>query len=165
MAGMGVNIPNITRVIQWKLANHLTFALLMQRIGRAGRKASIPAISVLFVKDIHLLPENVSTLTETTTSKDDKILVKTSLFRDRTVPVTRENKTEVDGILANLYNANMQICKKKGLNAYQKVDPSLLWYLNTIKCRRRLTLTCFMCPTTFRRYHNNNEICCDCCLY
>ena len=77
---MGVNIPNITRVIQLKLADHLTLAVLMQRIGRAGHKASIPAISMLFVEDIHLLLENVSTLTKTTTSKDDKILVKTSLF-------------------------------------------------------------------------------------
>ena len=137
----------------------------MQRIGRAGHKASIPAISVLFLEDIHLLPENVSTFTETTSSKGNEILVKTSPFQDRTVPVTRENKAEVDDILATLYNANMQICKEKSLNAYQKVDPSLLWYMNTIGCQKRLTLACFMCPTTFRRYHDNNETCCDSCLY
>ena len=60
----------------------------MQKIGHADRKASILAISVLFVEDIHLLSENVSTFTETTTLKDDEILVKTSLFQDKTVPVT-----------------------------------------------------------------------------
>lgn len=81
--------------------------MLMQKTGCTGRKASIPAISVLFIEDIYLLPENVSTLTETTTSKDDEILVKTSLFRDRTVLIIRENKAEVDDILATLYNANM----------------------------------------------------------
>lgn len=81
--------------------------MLMQRTGCTGRKASIPAISVLFIEDIYLLPENVSTFIETTTSKDEEILVKTSLFRDRTVPVTRKNKAEVDGILATLYDANM----------------------------------------------------------
>ena len=148
---MGVNIPTITRVIQWKLADHLIFAVLMQRISPAVRKASILVIFVLFIKDIHLLPENVSTLTKTITSKDNEILVKTSLFRDRIVLVTRENKTEVDGILAILYNANMQIRKEKGLNAYQKVDPSLLWYVNTIECQRHLTLACFIYPTAFRR--------------
>lgn len=106
----------------------------MQRIGRASRKASIPAISVLFVEDIHLLPINLSTFTEIIISKNDKILVKTSFFQDRLVPVIRENKAEVDGILATLYDANMQICKEKGLNTYQKVDPSLLWYVNSIEC-------------------------------
>lgn len=137
----------------------------MQRIGRAGHKGSIPAIFVLLVEDIYLLPENVSTLTETITLKDNGILVKTSLFWNRTISVTRKNNAEVDGILATLYNANMQICKKKGLNAYQKVDPSLLWYVNTIGCQRRSTLTCFICPTACRWYHDNNETCCNSCLY
>lgn len=137
----------------------------MQRIGCASCKASIFAISMLFVEDIYLLPENVSTLTKTITSKDDGILVKTSLFQDWTVPVTRKNKAEVDGILTTLYNANMQIRKEKGLNAYQKVDPSLLWYVNIIKCQRRWTFAFFMCPIASRRYHNNNETCCNSCLY
>lgn len=47
---MGVNIPNITWVIKWKLADHLTLAVFMQKIGHAGRKASIPAVLVLFVE-------------------------------------------------------------------------------------------------------------------
>lgn len=79
-AGMGVNIPNITRVIQWMLSDYLTLAVLMQRIGHAGRKSSIPAVSVVFVEDIHLLPEDVSTLTETTILENNQVLVKTSPF-------------------------------------------------------------------------------------
>ncbi len=30
---MGMNIPNITRVIQWKILKNLIFASLMQRFG------------------------------------------------------------------------------------------------------------------------------------
>lgn len=90
----------------------------MQKIGRAGCKASIFAISVLFVDNIHLLSENVLIFIETTTLKDDEILVKTSFFRDKIVFITRENKAEIDSILAILYNTNMQIRKKKSLNTY-----------------------------------------------
>lgn len=70
------------------MADHLTLAVLMQKIGHAGRKASIPAVLVLFVEEAYFLPENVSTLIETTTTKDNKVMVKTSLFQDKTVAVT-----------------------------------------------------------------------------
>lgn len=106
----------------------------MQKIGYIGRKINIPTISMLFVENIYLLPENVSTFKGTIISKNDEILIKTSYFQDKTVPIILENKAEVDSILATLYNVNMQICKKKGLDIYQKVDPSLFWYMNTIQC-------------------------------
>lgn len=54
--------------------------MFMQKIGCAGRKASIFAIFVLFIENIYLLPENISTLKETTTLKDNEIFVKTSPF-------------------------------------------------------------------------------------
>lgn len=59
----------------------------------------------------------------------------------------------------------MQIRKKKSLNTYHRVDPSLLWYVNTVGCLRRLILACFICPTAFRQYHNNNDTRYDSCLY
>lgn len=62
------------------LSDYLTLAVLMQRIGRAGRKFSILAVSMVFVEDIHLLPEDVSTLTETTILENNQVLVKTNLF-------------------------------------------------------------------------------------
>lgn len=62
------------------LSNYLTLAVLMQRIGRAGQKSSIPAVSLMFIEGIHLLPEDVSTLTETTILENNQVLVKTSLF-------------------------------------------------------------------------------------
>lgn len=52
----------------------------MQRTGRTCWKSSIPAVSVVFVEDIHLLQENVSTLIKTTILEDNQVLVKTSFF-------------------------------------------------------------------------------------
>lgn len=51
------------------------------------------------------------------------------------------------------------------MNAYKKVDPSLLWYVNTTEYQKRLTLVYFMCPTAFKQYHDNNKTCCNVCLY
>lgn len=77
---MSVNISNITQVIQWKLVNHLTFAVLMQKISCASRKASMFAISMLFIKDIHLLRENVLILIEITITRKNEVLIKISPF-------------------------------------------------------------------------------------
>lgn len=60
----------------------------MQRFGHTSCKASIPIISILFVENVYLLLENISTLIKTTISKDNEILVKTSLFWDKTVTVS-----------------------------------------------------------------------------
>lgn len=52
----------------------------MQRFGHASYKASISVISILFIKNVYLLPENVSTLIEITISKNNQVMVKTSPF-------------------------------------------------------------------------------------
>lgn len=43
------------------------------------------------------------------------------------------HSTKVDSIFLVLYNKNMQICKEKSLNDYQKIDPSGFWYINTME--------------------------------
>ncbi len=40
-AGMGVDIPDIKRVIQWTIIDHSTLATVLQRIGRAARRIEI----------------------------------------------------------------------------------------------------------------------------
>ncbi len=59
----------------------------------------------------------------------------------------------------------MQIQKKSGLSSYHKVDLSLLWYINSTGCQRRLGLLYFMCKTAFDIEHNNNLQCCNNCFY
>lgn len=54
--------------------------MLIERIGCASCKASISAIFMLFIENIHLLLENISIFTKTITIKENKVLVKTRLF-------------------------------------------------------------------------------------
>lgn len=121
----------------------------MQRIGRTRHNISISIVSVLSVKSSYLLPENISALIEITTIKNNKDVIKASIFQDRVVVVTLGKKDKVDGMISILYNRNMQICKKKGLTIYYQVDSLLIYYVNTVGCQRDLTLTYFICLTIF----------------
>jgi ERCC4-related helicase len=55
--GMGLDIPDIERIIQWKLSEYLTMNCWWQRAGRAGRNPNIWAIAVLFYEPQYELPE------------------------------------------------------------------------------------------------------------
>lgn len=56
---MGVDIPDIDVVIQWDISEHLTLAMLWQRIGRAGRDPGLKALSIVFIFSKHLLPVTI----------------------------------------------------------------------------------------------------------
>jgi len=45
---MGLDIPDVERIIQWKLSDNLTTNCWWQRAGRAGRDLNIWAIAILF---------------------------------------------------------------------------------------------------------------------
>ena len=55
--GMGVHCAIILRVVQWKLTERLKVDNLYQRIGRAGRDMVTPALGLIFVSTVHLLPK------------------------------------------------------------------------------------------------------------
>lgn len=59
--------------------------MFMQKIGYASHKINIPAISVFFIENIHLLLKNILTFIETTTLKKKEILIKTSFFQNKTI--------------------------------------------------------------------------------
>lgn len=58
----------------------------------------------------------------------------------------------------------MQIRRKRDLFAFYKVDPLLLWFLNTIGCYKRLVLDCFTYNSAFRG-HISDIFSCDNCFY
>jgi len=58
-AGIGVDIPDIEVVMQWKISPHLTIATLWQPIGKAGRDTEVKAISVLFRSQKQSLPKEI----------------------------------------------------------------------------------------------------------
>lgn len=49
-AGMGVDIPDIRRVIQWGVPNFINLSTLWQRMGRAGRSQDTQAVFTLWLQ-------------------------------------------------------------------------------------------------------------------
>ncbi|KAA8910636.1 P-loop containing nucleoside triphosphate hydrolase protein, partial [Sphaerosporella brunnea] len=47
-AGMGLHVPDVKIIVQWKLSELVTMAALWQQLGRAGRDTRIAAISIVF---------------------------------------------------------------------------------------------------------------------
>ena len=148
-AAMGVNIPDIKRVIQWKIFDFLTLATLVQCIGRAGRDPNIRAVAVVFVEKKLILPNDMS-----------KATADISFARDL---VTQDNEQATRLTIKRMYEGNMQIRKEGGLSPFHCIDPPLLWYINTLDCRRQLSLACFVDDFAF--HLRANESCCDNCNY
>lgn len=48
--GLGVNIPDVERVIQWHVDEKFTLSSAHQRIGRAARDPSVQGVAVIYVK-------------------------------------------------------------------------------------------------------------------
>ena len=117
---IGVNIPDIKRVIQWKIFDFLTLATLVQCIRRAGQDPSIRAVTVLFVEKKQILPNDIS-----------KVMADISFTRDL---VTQDNEQATRLTMKRIYKRNMQICKERGLSLFHCIDPLLLWYINTLDC-------------------------------
>lgn len=77
---MSVNIFNIICVVQWKIFDIITLAILMQHIGHVGWDLCITAVALFFVEDCHILPKDISTLTKRIITENNQEIVKTSLF-------------------------------------------------------------------------------------
>ena len=63
--------------------------------------------------------------------------------------MTTNKKEEVYAIILYLYKLNTQICRKKQLGLYHKVDPTVLWLVNIVYCQRRPIFAYFIKASTF----------------
>ena len=45
---MGIDIPDIQRVIQWRLSTRVNMSTIYQRIGRAAWRSGVQGIGILF---------------------------------------------------------------------------------------------------------------------
>ncbi len=143
--GMGVDIPDIKRVIQWTIVDHSTLATVLQQIGRAARRIKIQAVAVVFVESKHILPKDMTHAVEE--------------YSFACLLVAKGEKNETEEIISSMYKDNMQIRKEGDLSAFHKVDPPLLWFLNTIGCRRRLVLACFADDSAYGRFAPDISYC------
>ncbi|RPA79390.1 P-loop containing nucleoside triphosphate hydrolase protein [Ascobolus immersus RN42] len=122
-AGMGLNIREIEVVIQYRIPEFMTLSDLMQRIGRAGRDKSIEAIAFVMVDSKYLLGNP---------DFDEESDVVGKTFNLAVTPGNVSNGRVFD-MLRNLYS-------EANLKLGSRLDPGLLWMINTIGCRIRVML-------------------------
>ena len=148
-AGMGVNIQNVTRIIQWRLAEHLTLAFVLQRIRQAGQDSNLSAVSIVFVDTKYIILTN---------KRGNDFCHYTIAIHPR-----REDSERTADIISTIYKDNLQTRKTKKQGDYYKINPALLWFVNTVGCRRCLTLKFFLNNSFFRG--NDRVFCCDNCMW
>ena len=156
-AGMGVDIRNVQVVVQWGLSNHLTLATLWQRIGRAGRDPGMRAVSVVFVEERYVLPED--------TSEGDF-----AGFTQPVVPHNAGSRQAVRKLVGGFYRnpvtaapSSSSGMQGKSESTYYQIDPGLLFYVNTVGCRCRAIMAAFMDAAAYSDPRNTD--CCDNILY
>lgn len=140
-AGMGMDIPNIQIVVQLRISTNLTLADLWQRLGRCARDPRMNGLAIVFVDGKYILPDGIE---EQFTQK-----------------VEYSRKTDVIDFTRNLYSRDASEAKSKGKAAYHKIDPPLLWMLNTHGCRVRVLLDSFDDPETY----SSTTCSCDNCSF
>jgi hypothetical protein len=144
--GMGVDIPDIARVIQWKIPSWLSPSSLWQRIGRAARNPALYGLAVVFYEPALDVP--ALDLTDVTTNAVLRASYAQAADRQRALDFiyeaiettqaaddqdedddTPQERTR-DGTEGNL---KARKC--------QKNDRYMLWFLNTEGCLREVMLS------------------------
>ncbi len=60
--GMGINLLNICRTIQFKIFDYITLSELLQQLGFEGRNVSCLIVAMIIVEIQQILPDNMYTL-------------------------------------------------------------------------------------------------------
>lgn len=107
---------------------------MIQKIESIVRSIYYTGIATVFIKSKHVLSKEIS---------------KASDFASLNLTVTSDEKKVAHAIILHLYKSNTQIHREKQLGLYHKIDLTVLWFINTIGCRRRLIFACSMQASTF----------------
>ena len=94
VAGLGVNIPNVLRMAQWKLYEYFTFPALIQKIGCTARSICYTGIATVFVESKHVLPKEI---------------LEDSDFEGLNSAVALDGEEVAHAIILHLYKSNIQI--------------------------------------------------------
>lgn len=142
--GMGVDIPDVDRVIQWKIPEYLSISGLWQRIGRAARDAGRCGIGIVFfepsLRSLGVLQGQISI------DAERKEVVDTYLIKD----ISRHKDD------ADVESTPQQMSKQTPAD---KREQHLLWLLNTKGCRRAVAMDYLGSPVLPRV-----TPCCDACM-
>lgn len=187
--GLGIDIPDIMRCVQWQVNEKLNIARLNQRMGRCVRGKDLEGVSIVFASRQILgdVPkgqweeawrEGIDGLHEVQEgAEDDDITVpisKNRKFRCFAIPVTRETEAQCKRFTSALYakvdslgKAIQQAASESTgttsakVSMSSKLDPPLLWFLTTEGCRHRVFGMIFGDPVLWTAKHR--YWCCDNC--
>ena len=202
---LGINIPDILRVVQWGVNEKLDLNTLWQRFGRAARDPTLQGLGVVYVRhdivdpvrryrmedwkngiDRNVRHELRSSqkqpddgVDDDSSDDDDKVIPR---FQNRildlfSLPVMSETIGDVQSFRAHMYlrvRDHRQIRQKAKEERHNKrskksrrkpvdlIDPSLLWFINTVGCRHRCVLSYLKYPDVFDDILQKSW-CCDNC--
>lgn len=120
----------------------------MQRIRRTARSVHYTGTAIVFVESKHVLSKEIP-------ENND--------FADLNSAVVANGEEEAHAIISHLYKLNTQLRRERQLSLYHKVDPTVLWFVNTVGCQRCLILACFMQASAFTMSFSFD--CYDNCIY
>lgn len=136
-------------VVQYRIPKHLTLADLWQRLGRCARQASIAGLGLTFVDDKYLLPS---------TFNSDPEAQRLAQFVQG---VTPEHRDTISDFVHSMYTGSR--ADSSGQSVFSKIDPAMLWVVNTHGCRMRAILAAFDDPETYTEICSNCQ--CDNCFF
>jgi hypothetical protein len=138
--GMGLDIPDIERIIQWKLSEYLTMNCWWQRAGRAGRDPNIWAIAVLFYEPQYQLPEG-SPLSGSRDVESEYMKVKEHMSTQKILAIAADSARS-----------------KKDRESH------MLWYTNSQGCIRQVVMDYYQSRADPQNLSKDGQPCCDRCF-
>ncbi len=107
-------------------------------------------VAVVFVESKHILPKDIINAADE--------------YSFARLLMAKGEKNATEKVISSMYKDNMQFKREEDLSGFHKIDPPLLWFLNTVGCCRRLVLASFADDSAFRS-HALDISCCDNYLY
>lgn len=148
--GIGINIPNIMRIVQFKVSNFITLTKLLQWLGRGSKDKSRVVITIVFVHSCQVLLNNMH-------------IPEQSTFKNLRLSISKENCKQIIDIIAQLYKTKLQLAKQIK-NAYEKTNLRIFQFLNTSQYKQQLILVYFICKIAFKLFPDLAD-CCKNCMY
>ena len=157
-AGMGVDVPDISRVIQWTVSRQLNISNFWQRAGRCGRNRDLPGVAILFYNKTQQICNTADSTDEGLSlfcepaygSRSQLTLQRIRGFESADSALEEESanggdsneRVENTQFEPGHINEETQVPNPHPLPparfpiALKHIDKGLLWFLSTIGCRR-----------------------------
>ena len=163
-AGMGIDIRDVKRVIQWKATSILNLASYFQRVGRAGRAPSCESVAIMFYQaSLSQLENEYALYREDIQGERGTEILKNIRAFDRGTDdgaLVRRGKRTLKNILQNRGLESQTQREESSTDPRKLICRGLLSQIGTMGCMRASILRYF-------DFHTSDvppERCCDSCI-